>query len=55
MRLYVPVNEFEFNSFFVPVRRLASRSTRRQRGEFPVIQHKIQQHLCVFCHIPPAL
>jgi hypothetical protein len=37
-RLFVPVNEFEFNSFVVRVRRLASRPTRRLRGEFPVSQ-----------------
>ena len=34
-RLFVPVNEFEFNTFVVRVRRLASRPTKAAQDVLP--------------------
>jgi hypothetical protein len=37
-RLFVPINEFEFNSFAVRVRRLASRHSKAPQGVFRINQ-----------------
>jgi hypothetical protein len=33
-RLFVPINDFEFNTFVVRIRRLASRTSRAPEGVF---------------------
>jgi len=39
-RLFVPINEFEFNSFVVQVRRLAIRQVKAPRAVFRITRRR---------------